>query len=83
MGSSMLTVGVLLLCALPLSAQENNTYINHATRFAISPPLRDLANLPQTPRYGFHEANPFAAFRNARFGSVVDPVEQSSRPAPA
>ena len=46
-GSSMLTVGALLLCALPSSAQENNTYINHATRFAVSPPLRDLAKLPQ------------------------------------
>ncbi len=30
-GASMLAVGVLLLCALPLIAQENNTYIQHAS----------------------------------------------------
>jgi len=80
----MLAVGALLLCALPLAAQDNNTYINHATRFAVSPPLRDLANLPQTPHYGFHEANPVRRVpKRAITGSVVDPVEQSSQPAPA
>ena len=63
-GSSMLAVGVLLLCALPMSAQDNNTYINHATRFGISPPLRDLAKLPQSPHYGFHEANPEMCIRD-------------------
>ena len=52
-GASMLAVGVLLLCALPLAAQDNNTYIQHATRFGVSPPLRELAKLPQRPHYGF------------------------------
>ena len=80
-GSSMLAVGVLLLCALPMSAQDNNTYINHATRFGISPPLRDLAKLPQSPHYGFHEANPVRRVPKRAIGAVVDPVEQSSRPA--
>jgi hypothetical protein len=84
LGSSMLTVGALLLCALPLAAQDNNTYINHATRFAVSPPLRDLAKLPQAPHYGFHEANPVRRVpKRPIMGSVVDPVEQSSQPAPS
>jgi hypothetical protein len=83
-GSSMLTVGALLLCALPSSAQENNTYINHATKFAISPPLRDLAKLPQAQHYGFHEANPVRRVpKRPIIGSVVDPVEQSSQPSPS
>ncbi len=82
-GASMLAVGVLLLGALPLSAQENNTYINHATRFGISPPLRDLANLPQPAHYGLHYANPVRRVpKRPIIGSVVDPAEQSSQPSP-
>ncbi len=84
MGTSMLAVGVLLLGALPLSAQENNTYINHATKFAISPPLRDLANLPQPAHYGLKLANPVRRVpKRPVIGSVVDPAEQSSQPSPA
>ena len=64
-GASMLAVGVLLLCALPLVAQENNTYIQHAVRFGVSPALRDLAKLPQPPQYGLHEAPKFGASPNA------------------
>ena len=75
----MLAVGVLLLCALPLAAQDNNTYIQHAARFAVSPPLRDLAKLPQQPQYGFHEANPVRRIPKRPVGPVVDTVEQSSR----
>jgi len=77
-GTSMLAVGVLLLCCLPLAAQDNNTYINHAVRFAVSPPLRDLAKLPQKPQYGFREANPVRRIPKNPIGHVVDPVEQSS-----
>jgi hypothetical protein len=84
LGSSMLAVGALLLCALPLAAQDNNTYINHATRFAVSPALRDLAKLPQPQHYGFHEANPVRRVpKRPIIGSVVDPVEQSSQPTPS
>ncbi len=80
-GSSMLAVGALLLCALPMSAQDANTYINHATRFAISAPLGELAKLPQPSHYGFHLANPVRRVPKRSVGSgVVDPVEQSSRP---
>jgi hypothetical protein len=78
-GASMLAVGVLVLCALPLAAQDNNTYIQHAERFAVSPPLRDLAKLPQPPHYGFHEANPVRHLpKRPVEGRVVDTVEQSS-----
>src|SRR5271167_4018839 len=80
-GASMLAVGVLLLCALPLAAQENNTYTNHAVRFAVSAPLRDLAKLPPRPQYGLHEANPVRRIPKRAIGHVVDPVEQSSTPA--
>src|ERR1017187_1234006 len=77
-GAGMLAVGVLLLCVLPLAAQENNTYIQHARRFAVSQPLRDLAKLPQSPQYGLHEANPVRRFPKRPTGPVVDSVEQSS-----
>jgi len=77
---STLAVGVLLLslCSLPLVAQDNNTYIQHAAGFAVSPPLRDLAKLPQKPQYGFHEANPVRRIPKRAVGHVVDTVEQSS-----
>jgi len=80
-GPSVLAVGVLLLGCLPLAAQENNTYINHATRFAVSPPLRDLAKLPTQPWYGFHEARPVRRIPKHSVEPVVDTVEQRSAPA--
>jgi len=76
----MLAVGILVWCGLPLVAQENNTVTQHAVRFAVSPPLRDLAKLPQTPQYGFHEANPVRRIPKRPVGPVVDTVEQSSAP---
>jgi len=77
-GLALLAMGSLVSCALPLAAQENNTYIQHASRFAISPPLRDLAKMPQSPRYGLHLANPVRRIPKRPVGSgVVDPVEQS------
>jgi hypothetical protein len=79
-GVSMLAVGVLLLCALPLAAQDRNTYIQHAVRFGVSPPLRDLAKLPRQPQYGFREANPVRRVPKRPVGPVVDTVEQSSAP---
>ena len=75
--SSMLILGmVMLLCSVPLTAQDNNTTIHHATRFAVSPPLRDLAKLPSPLQYGFHEANPVRRIPKRPFGPVVDTVEQ-------
>ncbi len=80
-GSSMLALGVLVLCCLPLAAQDNNTYINHAERFAVSAPLSEYAKLPQPPHYGFREANPVRRIAKGTFGKVVDTAEQSSAPA--
>ena len=78
LAASMLAVGALLLCCLPLAAQDNSTIINRAERFAVSPPLRELAKLPQQPKYGFHEANPVRRIPKRSVGPVVDTVEQSS-----
>jgi hypothetical protein len=80
MATSVIAMGILTLLALPMSAQDNNTYINHATRFAVSPPLRDLANLPQAPHYGFHEANPVRRIPKAPLGHIVDTVAQTNVP---
>ncbi len=80
-GASILAVGVLLLCCLPLAAQENNTYIQHAERFAVSLPLRDLAKMPQQPQYGFRLAPEVRRIPKRPVGPVVDTVEQSSHPA--
>ncbi len=67
----------LLVCSLPLAAQDQ---VKHPVAFAVSPPLGELAQQPQTPQYGFHEANPVRRVpkRLAGQGQVVDPVEQSS-----
>jgi len=81
-GPSIVAVGVLLLCALPLVAQDNNTYIQKAERFAVSPRLSDLAKLPHPPQYGFHEANPVRRIPKKPIGPVVDKVEQSSVASP-
>ena len=76
-GSSMLAMGVLLLCGLPLAAQDAiSTPARQAERFAISPPLRELAKLPQKPIYGYHEALPVRRIPKRNFGKSVDPVEQ-------
>lgn len=78
-GLALLAVGSLMACALPLAAQENNTVIQHATRFAISPPLSELAKMPQKPVYGLHLAEPVRRIPKRPVGSgAVDTVEQSS-----
>jgi hypothetical protein len=82
-GASMLAMVVLLLCSLPLAAQDNNTYIQHANRFAVSPPLSELAKLPQHQQYGFHEANPVRRIPKRPIGPTVDPVEQRGVPPSA
>jgi hypothetical protein len=76
--ASMLAMGVLVFCALPLAAQEDNTYIQHAQRSAISPPLRELAKLPPPPQYILYEVEPIYRPPKRALGHVVDTVEQSS-----
>ncbi len=73
-GSSMLAMAVLALCALPLVAQEIT--VNHATASGVTARLGELAKLPQPMQYGFHEANPYRRIAKPDFGSSVDPVEQ-------
>jgi Cep192 domain 4 len=75
--TTCLAVGALLLCSLPLAAQDQ---VKHANAFAVSAPLGELAKQPQAPQYGFHEANPVRRVpkRFAGEGQVVDRVEQSS-----
>jgi hypothetical protein len=80
---TLAAMGCLIAGSLPAAAQENNTYIQHATRFAISPPLRDLAKMQQPPVYGLHQANPVRRIPKAAIGPVVDRVEQSSANQPA
>jgi hypothetical protein len=70
---------VLLLCSLPLVAQDQS---HHAVSFGVSAPLGELAKLPQQLQYGFHEANPVHQIPKRSFGQVVDAVEQSSSASP-
>jgi len=75
-GVYWLALAGLLLCGLPLTAQDA---VNHATAFGISAPLKDLANLPQPLQYGFHEANPVHHVPKHIFGApAVDTAEQNS-----
>ena len=77
----MLAVGVLLLCTLPLAAQDNaspETTVRQAVGFAVSPPVSELAKLPQAPQYGFREAPPVRRIPKPDLGVAVDPVEQNN-----
>jgi hypothetical protein len=75
----LLTVTVLLLCTLPLTAQDA---ARHAVAFGVSAPLGELAKLPQPLQYGFHEANPVHRLPKRSFGQVVDATEQNLLESP-
>jgi len=87
--ASLLVLGVLLLCGLPMFAQDGSSpriTAQQAERFAVSEPLRNLANLPPTITYGFHETEPprWVNFHPGRGPqNAVDPVEQSSTITPS
>ncbi len=89
LGLSTLALGLLILCALPLLAVDNSSptmTFHRPVAFAVTPPLGDLAKLPQRPIWGFHEANParWVNFHPGRkLGAVVDSVEQSLPGGPA
>lgn len=74
-GVSLVALGALLLCSLPLAAQD---MAHHAVAFGISERLGDLAKLPQPIHYGFHEANPVRRIPKRSFGTVADAMEQTS-----
>ena len=77
--TSCLALSFLMLCSLPLAAQDS---VNHARRFAVSEPMGELAKQPQSPNYGFHEANPVRRIAKPFLGQAVDPAEQSSTATP-
>ena len=79
---AILILGMLMLfCSLPLAAQGNavRPTVNRAAASGISAPLRDLAKLPRTPQYGFHEANPVHRIPMRHAAFLVDRVEQKTR----
>ncbi len=78
MGTSMLALGVLLLCTLPLAAEDLRPTVNTAVASGVTAPLGELARLPQPLQFGIHEANPVHLMAKRSTGPMVDPVEQSS-----
>jgi hypothetical protein len=72
----MLALGVLVLCTLPLAAQDLRPIVSTATASGVTPPLGELAKLPHPQQYGFHEANPVRYIPKRDHGTYVDPVEQ-------
>ena len=73
--ASWLALAALLVCGSPLAAQDP---VHHPVAFGVSAPLWELANLPQAPHYGFHEANPVRRIPKRSFGKVTDQVEQKA-----
>ncbi len=79
LGSSMLALGVLLLCGLPLTAQDApHPTLNRATAFGVTARLDQLALLPHPSPFGVHEANPVHLMPKRNYGSSVDPAERSA-----
>ena len=75
-GASVLALGVLLLCTLPLAAQDLKPIVNTAVASGVTPPLSELMKLPQPLQIGLHEANPVHLMPKRYYGTSVDPVEQ-------
>ena len=86
--ASMLALLALWLCGLPLSAQVDSPKMtfNQPVAFAVSPPLRELVNLPRRSPYGLNGEEPVRHVNfhsNRGLGSYTDPVEQSSPGSPS
>ena len=78
-GPCVFAMGLLLLCVLPLLAEDTSSprpTLNQASAFGVSAPLSELASQPQPPPFGFHEANPVRRIPKQTFERVTDPVEQ-------
>jgi hypothetical protein len=72
-------VGVLLVCGLPLTAQDNpQPTLNRAQAFGVTARLDQLAKLPPPPAIGFHEAPPLRLLPKRNFGNNVDPVQRAA-----
>ncbi len=80
----ILLMGVTLLFGLPLTGQNPQPTVHAAVAFDVSPPLRDLANLPVQKEYGFNQADELRAMPlRPTLGLGVDPVEQKSVHGPS
>ena len=73
-GSSILALGVLLLCGLPLAAANPTPQLGHATAFAAGRVTTSLSPV----FYGFHESNPPRILPKQRFPHVTDSAVQRS-----
>ena len=72
-GVSMLVLGALVLCSLPLVAAESSTpTLNHPMAFGAG----RVPNGPPPTVYGFHEANPARRIPKRQFAHVQDAVQQ-------
>src|SRR5579862_7397770 len=72
----------LPMCVLPLTAEVGSPALTarHSVRFAVSPPLRELANLRMRPQYALEGEGhlPRVNFHSGQvLGPAFDPVEQS------
>ncbi len=74
-GLSMLVLGALLLCSVPMFAADSPApTLGHAVAFASG-------RVPYTPpqmTFGFHEANPVRTIPKPNYGYSIDPVAQTS-----
>jgi len=79
--ASVLVMSTLMFVVItaPLQGQSSPPMtFRQADGFAVSPTLRELANLPPHPQYAFHEVNPIRMNPGqGKMGRVVDPVEQN------
>jgi hypothetical protein len=78
---SPIGVAVLMLFSLTLMAQSPSVpqvTARQPSRFAISPPVRELAGLPPQALYSFHDVGPIRSLGAMPAARLYDPVEQSS-----
>lgn len=81
-----LGVAALLVSGLPVLAADNASpapQIGQAIRFAVSPPLRELAKLPRQEQYGFHLAYPPRRVPKPQAGLVVDTAQHPPATTPS
>ena len=85
----VLVIGTIFFCHPVASAQVDagKMVFNRPVAFAVSPPLRELANFSIRPRYGFSEEEkpirPVDFHPGRVLGPAIDPVEQSTPGAPS
>jgi hypothetical protein len=75
-----LVFGVTVACSASLAAENHSIPARQPVTFAVSAPLREMAELPQPEQFGFRESNPVRSIRMPHAGKnlplVFDPVEQ-------